>query len=303
MIGRLKELLVSGLTPQAGVYRTHVNLQRRFAILADTSSQGSMSRVYKAFDHETGRTICLKVQNREKNAAAAARASKEEPRPAEGAIAIQVDHPHVVRTLEYGETSGGEHYLVMEFVDGHSFQYLIESKQGKTVQKVEWLAQAAEGIAAIHAAGFIHHDINPRNFLLNKEHRVKVIDFGLAVPNTAAFRGPGNRTGTLQYMAPELIRREPIDERIDVFSFGVVAYELLTDRLPYPGTTSTTTMLHRINTEPLDPAKVKPKLSDELCDVLRKLTARKRDDRWPSIANLSETLRSIPAKRPRAQRG
>jgi len=195
-----------------------VNVERRFTILADTSSQGSMSRVYKAFDQETGRTICLKVQNREKNAAAAARASREESRPQEGAIAIAVVHPHVVRTLEYGSTTGGEHYLLMDYIDGCNLQYLRDVKLGRTAQKVEWLAQAAEGLAAVHAAGFIHHDVNPRNFLLSREHQVKLIDFGLAVPNTPAFRGPGNRTGTLQYMAPELIRREPIDERIDIFS-------------------------------------------------------------------------------------
>jgi serine/threonine-protein kinase len=290
-------------SPQAPgcAYRTRVNLQRRFAIIGDVSSQGSMSRVYKAVDHETGKTICLKVQIRDKNAAAAARASREEPRPPEGAIAIQIVHPHVVRTHEYGETTCGSHYLVMDFIDGFSFQYLRESRQGRTAQKVEWLAQAAEGIAAVHSAGFIHHDINPRNFLLNRECQVKVIDFGLAVPNTPAFRGPGNRTGTLQYMAPELIRREPIDERIDVFSFGIVAFELLTERLPYPATNSTTTMIQRLNVEALDPAKVKPKLSDEVCEVLRKLIARKRDDRWPAMATLAGVLRSIPAKRQRPQ--
>jgi serine/threonine protein kinase len=281
------------------VYRTRVNLQRRFTILADASSQGSMSRVFKALDQETGRTVCLKIQHKQKNAAAAARASREEVRPPEGEIAVQVVHPHVVRTFEYGESSEGEHYLVMEFVDGHSFQYLRDARLGKTAQKVEWLAQAAEGLAAVHAAGFIHHDINPRNFLLDREYRTKLIDFGLAIPNTPSFRGPGNRTGTLQYMAPELIRREPIDERIDIFSFGIVAFELLTDRLPYPTSTSATTMLQRFSVEPLDPAKVKRKLSDELCDVLRKLTARKREDRWPSMATVAETLRSIPVKRPR----
>ncbi|MGZ3470281.1 MAG: protein kinase domain-containing protein, partial [Isosphaeraceae bacterium] len=98
---------------------------------------------------------------------------------------------------------------------------------------------------------------------------------------------------------PELIRREPIDERIDIFSFGALAFELLTDRLPYPATNSSTTMLQRLNNEPLDAAKVKPKLSDELCDLLHKLTARKQDDRWPSMATLPEVLRSIPAKRPK----
>ncbi|MGZ3489094.1 MAG: serine/threonine protein kinase [Isosphaeraceae bacterium] len=299
MIARLMEIFAAGPSSAGSACRNRVNLQRRFTILADTSSQGSMSRVYKALDQETGRTICLKVQNREKNAAAAARASREESRPHEGAIAIEVVHPHVVRTLEYGSTTGGEHYLVMDFIDGHSFQYLHDVKLGRTAQRVEWLAQAAAGLAAVHAAGFIHHDVNPRNLLLSREHQVKLIDFGLAVPNTPAFRGPGNRTGTLQYMAPELIRREPIDERIDIFSFGVLAFELLTDRLPYPATNSSTTMLQRFNTEALDAAEVKPKLSDELCDLLRKLTARKLDDRWPSMATLPEVLRSIPAKRPK----
>jgi serine/threonine protein kinase len=299
MLAKLKEMFVANPESRGTLRRSRVNLQRRFAILSDASSQGSMSRVYKALDHETGRTVCLKVQIREKNAAALARASREASRPPEGEIAIRVTHPHVVRTLEYGETSNNEHYLVMEFIDGLSFQYIRESNTGRTAQKVEWLAQAAEALAAVHAAGFIHHDINPRNFLLNREHRVKLIDFGLAIPNTPAFCGPGNRTGTLQYMAPELIRREPIDERIDIFSFGVLAFEFLTGRLPYEGSQSTTMMLQRINTEPLDASRVMPKLSDELCAVLRKLTARKREDRWPSMANLADTLRSIPVKRPR----
>jgi serine/threonine-protein kinase len=299
MLARLKDMFVATPSPAAGAGRSRVNLQRRFSIVADTSSQGSMSRVYKAVDHETGRTVCLKVQHREKNSAAAARASREEARPPEGEIATRVHHPNVVRTFEYGETTDREHYLVMEYIDGVSFQYVHDTKTGRTAEKVEWLAQAAEALAAVHAAGVIHHDVNPRNFLLNRDYRVKLIDFGLAVPNTPAFRGPGNRTGTLQYMAPELIRREPIDERIDVFSFGVLAFELLTGRLPYDCSNSTTMLLQRINTEPLDPARVKPKLSDELCDVLRKLTARKRDDRRPSLADLADTLRSIPAKRPR----
>ena len=167
MLARLKEMFVAGPSAAGSSRRSRVNLQRRFTILADASSQGSMSRVYKALDNETGRTVCLKVQIREKNAAAAARASREEARPPEGEIAIQVVHPHVVRTLEYGDTTSGEHYLVMEFIDGVSFQYLRESKLGRTAQKVEWLAQAAEGLAAVHAAGFIHHDINPRNFLVD----------------------------------------------------------------------------------------------------------------------------------------
>ncbi len=169
----------------------------------------------------------------------------------------------------------GEHFLVMEFIDGTSLQYIREARTARTAEKVELLAQGAEGLAAMHAAGFIHHDINPRNYLYAKEV-VKLIDFGLTIPNTEEFRRPGNRTGTLQYMAPELLRREAIDERIDIFAFGVMAFEFLTDRLPYDATNTTTLMLQRINSEPLDPAVVKPKLSEELCQILRQLTAREK---------------------------
>ena len=258
-----------------------------------------MSRVYRALDNQTGKTVCLKVQSREKNEAATARASSQERRPFEGEMAIHLVHPHIVRTFEYGTTNRGEHFLVMEFIDGVSFQFVRETRSARTAEKVELLAQAAEGLAAVHAAGFIHHDINPRNFLVDRDQQVKLIDFGLSVPNRPAFCGPGNRTGTVQYMAPELIRREPIDERIDIFAFGVLAFEFLTERLPYDATNNAAIMLQRINTEPLDPAVVKPKLSEELCDVLRQLTAKRREQRWAEMNTLPEALRSVPAKRKR----
>ena len=276
MLSKLKEMFGPVSSSGAKGYRGRVNLQRRFALVSEMA-RGSMSRVYRAIDNETGRTVCLKIQLPEKNQAAAARASVEQLRPPEGEIAIQLVHPHIVRTIEYGDSIKGEHYLMMEFIDGVSFQYVRETRAARTAQRVELLAQAAKGLAAVHAAGFIHHDINPWNFLVNREQQVKLIDFGLAIPNTPAFRRPGNRTGTLQYMAPELLRREPIDERIDIFAFGVLAFEFLTDRLPYDANNSTTMMLQRINTEPFDPAVVKPKLSEEICQILRKLTSRRKD--------------------------
>jgi eukaryotic-like serine/threonine-protein kinase len=298
MLGKLNAIFGAGRSSASKGNRRRVNLSRRFAIVAEISG-GSMSKVYRAVDNQTGRTVCLKVQSKEKNEAAAARTSAHEARPAEGEMAIQIVHPHIVRTFEFGDTTQGEHFVVMEYIDGVSLQYVREARTARTAQKVELLAQAAEGLAAVHAAGFIHHDINPRNYLVDRDQQVKLIDFGLTVPNTPAFRRPGNRTGTLQYMAPELLRREPIDERIDIFAFGVLAYELLTDRLPYDANNSTTMMLQRINTEPLDPAIAKPKLSDQLCDLLRQLTARRKEQRWPSMSTLPAALRGIPAKRQR----
>jgi eukaryotic-like serine/threonine-protein kinase len=256
-----------------------------------------MSKVYRALDNQTGKTVCLKVQSREKNEAATARASSKEKRPFEGEMAIHLVHPHIVRTFEYGTTNRGEHFLVMEFIDGVSFQFVRETRSARTAEKVELLAQAAEALAALHSVGFIHHDVNPRNFLVNREQQVKMIDFGLTVPNRPAFCGPGNRTGTVQYMAPELLRREAIDERIDIFAFGVMAFEFLTERMPYDATNNAALMLQRINAEPLDPARVKPKLSEELCGVLRQLTAKRREQRWAEMKTLPEALRTIPVKR------
>jgi serine/threonine protein kinase len=269
-----------------------VNLERRFTIVAETG-QGSMSRVYRATDNETGRSICLKVQDLAKTTAAAARSSKTN-RPSEGAIGQRIVHPHVVRTFEHGMSTKGEHYIVMEFIDGLSFNYIRESRGLDLAGKIDLLAQAAEGLAAVHAAGFIHHDFGPKNLLVTRDDQVKLIDFGLAVPNTQAFHRPGNRTGTLNYMAPELLRRENTDQRLDVFSFGVTAYEFLTGKLPYDATNSMAMMLQRINHDPLDIAQAGPRLPEELCALIRKVMARNIRDRWPSMATLAASLRELP---------
>jgi serine/threonine protein kinase len=296
MLGRLKGLFGSKGPSEAPVKMKRVNIDRRFTLISLTG-QGSMSRVHKAIDNDNGRAVCLKVQHFEKQAAANARASSStHQRPPEGVIASKIVHPHAVRTYEFGLTHKGDHFLVMEFVEGVSLQQVRDSHSTDLGEKLELLAQAAEGLAAVHAAGFIHHDIGPKNFLVNNEQQVKLIDFGLAVPNTPAFRKPGNRTGTLLYMAPELIRRESIDERIDIFSFGAMAFELLTDRLPYDANEANTmaALLQRINQDPLDPAQAAPHLPDALCDLLRKLTARRKEDRWPKMSTVAEVLRGIP---------
>jgi serine/threonine protein kinase len=286
MIGTLK-----GIFGPAG----RTSLERRFSIVCETP-QGSMSRVYRANDKESGRTVCLKIQYPEKQKAAEARAERL-TRPSEGEIAMKIIHPNVVRTLEHGTTREGERFIVMEFIDGVSLKFVREATKVGVRAKVKLLAEAADALAAVHAAGFIHRDVNPNNFLVDRENTVKLIDFGLAVPNTPAFQRPGNRTGMLQYMAPELIRRETTDERIDIFGFGVMAFELLTDKLPYGGGNSLAQMTQKINVAPIDPAVANPRLSEELCEILRKTLARRPGDRWPRMSTLAKALRSVPPRR------
>ncbi|WP_422926805.1 serine/threonine protein kinase [Singulisphaera sp. PoT] len=256
-----------------------------------------MSRVHRAIDTSNGRTVCLKIQIPDKNSAAAARAAYEN-RPSEGEMAMKLVHPNIVRTYEYGDSTRGEHFIVMEFIDGVSLQFVRETRSANLAEKLELLAQAAEGLAMVHAQGLIHRDINPRNFLVDNNRIVKLIDFGLTVPNTPVFRRPGNRTGTIQYMAPELIRREATDEKLDIFSFGAMAFEFFTDRLPYDSSNnnSLAMMLQRINSEPLDPAKANPELPTELTDLIRKMIAKRPADRWKSMANVADILRQIPVE-------
>lgn len=268
-----------------------VNVSKRFTIIAETS-QGSMSKVYKAVDNENGRSVCLKLQDMAKSNAAASRAARYD-RPSEGEIGTKVVHPHVVRTYEYGDTVKDEHFVVMEFIDGQSLNFIRQSRPMNLPSRLEMLAQAAEGLAGIHKAGFIHRDFGPKNLLIGREDFVKVIDFGLAVPDLPAFHRPGNRTGTLQYMAPELIRREPTDSRLDIFSFAVTMFEFLTGKLPYDATDPMGMVRQRMNMDPMDPALASPTLPEPVCKLIRKLMARKKDDRWAKMATVPGAIREL----------
>lgn len=137
-----------------------VNIARRYTLLGEIG-QGSMSKVYRAMEKETGRSVCLKIQDRDKTQAALARAASAH-RPTEGEIGQKIIHPNVVRTFDFGLTSKREYFLVMEYIDGVSLTVLRQSRVLTLAEKLEYLAQAAEGLAALHAAGFIHHDFGPR---------------------------------------------------------------------------------------------------------------------------------------------
>jgi len=201
-----------------------VNVRSRFELLREAIS-GTMSTFHMARDRETKEVVGLKILDREKTAALEARFVGI-TKPKEGEIAVTLAHPQIVRTIEHGITTENEQYLVMEFLDGPGLNSLIvgrsEQLQGR---RLSLLRQAAEAIAAVHRAGYIHRDICPRNFVVSKEtDSLKLIDFGLTVPATAPFMQPGNRTGTANYMAPEVVRRRPTSQRLDIFAFGVTAY-------------------------------------------------------------------------------
>jgi serine/threonine-protein kinase len=194
-----------------------------------------MSSFYKSKDKSTGNVVGLKILDPKKLEPIEGR-YKGLGKPPEGEIGSQITGPHVVKTLEWGTTTDGRQVIVQEFIEGTMLHSLISAKKPlQAAKRIDLVRQAATAIAAVHKAGFVHRDICPRNFILRPDGRLVLIDFGLTVPDKPVFLQPGNRIGTPNYMAPEVVRRKQADKRLDVFSFGVTAYEICTLDLPWPG--------------------------------------------------------------------
>ena len=217
------------------LFQNRLNVTTRFELLREAIS-GTMSEFYVARDRGSNQIVGLKILDVEKSTAFQAR-FRGLSKPLEGEIATAIQHEHVVRTLEYGTTTTSEHYLVMEFLDGPGLNSLILERSPKLEgNRLQLIRQMAESTEAVHEAGFIHRDICPRNFIGTPQaDSMKMIDFGLTIPAQKEYMRPGNRTGTPNYMAPEIVRRRSTDHRVDIFSMGVTAFQICSFELPWAG--------------------------------------------------------------------
>ncbi|MCL2710884.1 MAG: serine/threonine protein kinase [Planctomycetaceae bacterium] len=222
-----------------------LNYRRKYELLHEAIS-GTMSQVYKARDRETGVLVAVKIIDSDILQKVNAR-WKGVKKPTEGEISVMFDHPYIVKTLDEGLTTDGEQYLIMEYLEGTGLNnVLLIPEDMMAGSRTYYMRQVAEALLEVHKKGFIHRDICPRNLLFVGDASIlKLTDFGLTLPNKSPYTDPGNRTGTPNYMAPELVRRKPTDVRLDVFSFGVTMYELFTRELPWPrGDTGIAAMTH-----------------------------------------------------------
>jgi serine/threonine protein kinase len=272
-----------------------IDLKKRFELLNRTG-QGSMSRVWRARDRKAGREVCVKLLDKEKT-------SRFESRflglnkPLEGAICTALRHPNIVQTFEYGLTTAGEYYLVMELIEGVGLNYLVETRHAQlNGNRINYLTQIADAVEYVHGMKFLHRDICPRNVMINREGMVKLIDFGLTIPYTPEFCKPGNRTGTPDYLAPELIRRVTTDHRVDMFALGVTAYEVFTSTLPWEKGQSLQTLLSHVNSPGKHPRDVRPDLDEATVKFLIKGIDRDPRERFQSAGEFREALQKLPAK-------
>lgn len=268
-----------------------LNVESRFELLRAAIS-GTMSSFYMARDKKSDEVVGLKILDVEKTEHFESR-FKGITKPTEGEIGELFDHPLVVKTLEHGVTTNGEQYLIMEFVDGPGMNSLIIEKNPKLIgNRLSLMRQMAESLGVVHDAGYIHRDICPRNYICSKDCKsLKLIDFGLTVPATKEFMQPGNRTGTPNYMAPEVVRRRPTDQRLDIFSLGVTCYQLCCLELPWPSldVTGKAAMLHDTQA-PVPILEVKPDVHPELADLLMRCIDRNPEKRPASITEFLRLL-------------
>ncbi len=291
-LAKLKQLFAK--KPKSAMKR--VDMVKRFD-LVNRTGQGSMSKVWKARDKTLGRTVCLKILDKVKTAKFEARFPGGAKKPPEGEICVGLRHKNIVRTLEYGISYKGDPFLVMELIDGDGLNLLVETRSPRLDgNRINYLAQLADALEYVHGLGYLHRDICPRNVMVDRENVVKLIDFGLTIPNKPEFCKPGNRTGTTDYLAPELIRRVTTDHRVDLFALGVTAYEMFTHGLPWEKATSQQTLFNHMNTPPRNPRELNPKLDDAAVAFLLKGVARDPNERFQTAAEFREALQRLPKK-------
>jgi len=285
--------LTAKKTDKASKRRIDINV--RFERMR-TSVSGTMSSFYVAKDRELKRTVGLKLCDLEKHRFFEGR-FKGMKKPSEGSIAAGMHHRNIVETLEYGLTNKDEPYLVMEFVEGPGLQLLIHNRESEMLagKRLSLMKQMSDALYYVHKQGFIHRDICPRNFICSPDiNHIKLIDFGLTVPATPAFMQPGNRTGTPLYMAPEVVRRRPTDQKVDIFSFGVTCYQLLTFELPWPGgETSGLAALNHDTSAARDILEYRPDLNKSLAGLIMQSVKANPAERVQSMEAFLKILNGV----------
>jgi tetratricopeptide (TPR) repeat protein len=248
---------------------------------------GGMGAVYKAFDRQLTRIVAVKTVLPEMAATPAAlRRFKQEV-----LLAQSVVHKNIVRIFDIGE-DGATKFITMDLIEGVDLKTLIRER-GKlpAAEALAIIRQACQGLEAAHAAGVVHRDLKPQNIMLEKDGRVLVMDFGIA--HSGQSRGvtqTGALLGTPEYMSPEQAKAEDVDERSDIFSIGLILYELLTGKLPFHGKTMLETMFKRTTERAVPPAEIDHDVPQGVSDIVMRCLETDRAGRRQSVTELLADL-------------
>ena len=250
---------------------------------------GGMANVYLAEDQELGRRVAIKILND--------RHAHDEQfverfrREAKNAAAL--NHPNIVSIYDRGEAEDS-YYIAMEFLDGRSLKELILGHGPAPVNvAIEYVRQILSALRFAHRHGIVHRDIKPHNVLVDREGRVKVTDFGIARAGTSQMTEAGSIVGTAQYLSPEQARGGEVDQRSDLYSLGVVLYELLTGETPFEGDTPVEIAMKHLSTMPPPPSTLRPELPHDLDMVVMRALAKDPEERYQSADEMEADLERV----------
>ena len=259
----------------------------RYEIVGCVGS-GGMADVYKAKDHTLGRFVAIKVLKPEfSEDVNFVTKFRTEAQSAAG-----LEHPNIVNIYDVG-SENGMHYIVMEYVEGITLKTYIEKKGQLTFKEAVSIAiQVGRGIEAAHNKGIIHRDIKPQNIMVLRDGSVKVADFGIACLANSANTLTQEALGSVHYMSPEQARGDRTDARSDIYSAGVVLYEMLTGRLPFEGDNAVSVAIQHLSSVPLSPREINPDVPEALELICMKAMASDLEKRYASademLADLEE---------------
>jgi eukaryotic-like serine/threonine-protein kinase len=247
---------------------------------------GGMANVYLAEDQELGRRVAIKILNdRHANDEQFVERFRRE---AKNAAALS--HPSIVSIYDRGEAEG-TYYIAMEYLEGRSLKELIVSRGPAPVTvAVEYARQILSALRFAHRHGIVHRDIKPHNVLVDAEGRVKVTDFGIARAGTSQMTEAGSIVGTAQYLSPEQARGTNVDQRSDVYSLGIVLYELLTGTVPFNGDTPVEIAMKHLSTVPEPPSVRRPDVPRDLDLIVLRALAKDPDDRYQNAEEMDADL-------------
>jgi serine/threonine protein kinase len=265
-------------------------LNGRYKIL-DTIGRGSMSDVYLAEQIGVARKVAVKIlaEDLSRDEACTKRFGQE------ARIVSALNHPHLVRIFDFDHTASNRLFMVTEYLPGQTLKEFLGCGAMPVPRAVRFACQIADGLDAVHQAGVIHRDLNCKNVMvIDNEQNIKITDFGFAqlreTEAVARLTQIGTVLGNPEYMAPEQIEGRETDERTDIYSLGIVLYEMLCNTVPFTAPTPAAIWMKHLHDEPVPPTKLRPEIGLEFEDIVLRALHKKPELRWQRMKDLAEAL-------------